>query len=1072
MISPLRRVVPFLFFSGACALVYQIAWFRELRLVFGGSTAASGAVLAAFMGGLGVGGIMLGRRADRSPNPFAFYANLELFIAVTAGLSPLLVVLARAVYLGIGGAATLGTVGATALRLVLTALVLGPSTIAMGGTMPAAARAVERWDDVGRSRVGLLYGVNTIGAVAGTLLANFLAIELFGTRMTLWLACLVNALVGVIARSVARRMAGDAAAEASADTNASETNVAEVPTWFPPAAAAIAGLSFMLMELVWYRMLAPLLGGTSYTFGLILAVALAGIGIGGALYSRVTQRATLVLFATTCALEALAIAIPYALGDRIATLALLLGPLAQISFLGAVSAWTLVTVVVVFPAAVVSGFQFPAIIGLYGRGARDVGSDVGKAYVANTAGAMVGSLAGGLGLLPLLSAPGCWRAVIIGLSAAALVSLAVDLRMRALHALPPSVTVGALAIAALATLGATGPTHFWRHSGIGAGRAINSSRMNQHDLQPFIRHWNWAIAWEADGVESAVALTRANGYAFIVNGKSDGHVHADRSTQVMSGLLATLLHEDPRRMLVVGLGTGSTAGWLGAIPSVERVDVVELEPAIVRVARDCAAVNQSVVTNPKVHITIGDAREALLTTRERYDVIFSEPSNPYRAGISSLFTSDFYRAVSGRLNDGGLFVQWMQTYDVQPFAVATAMMTLRSVFPAVSVWQTESGDILLIGEREARPLDMDRVRQRVSQEPVATALAATWGTTTAEGVLAHYVAAPALIDRVAEAGLGVVNTDDQNALEFAFARNLGRNNQIGHEVQRVAFLLGLGTPQIVGAYDRELVIEERLWNQATTNHPLDPLAPPSASVAATSDLIVRFMSSGHPQALARWRRLGRPPRTYMERLYVASTMADEGDDAFPGFVTAEVKPAIDRELLNGLWLVKKKRTDDAATVLGRAFTLARTEPWFPTDTMMRALNEAFAIGRESPELAKTLASSLSEPFAVSIFEALRVQVYLRLLRATGDFRHCVQGIDRWSPLPFERPIIDVRIACLEGAGDPRKAQAEEDLRELLMHTTAFGAAILPVPVKVPPAPGATPDTDQADAAVPPDAAAP
>lgn len=200
-------VAPLLFFSGLCALVYQVAWLRELKLVFGASTAANAAVLAVFMGGLGVGGLLLGKRADRLPRPLELYANLELGVALSAALTPLLVLGGRKLYLAIGGSSVLGLSGATIVRLLLTVVVLGVPTFLMGGTLPAAAKAVSSASDARRRDVGTLYAVNTLGAVTGAFAANFVLLEVFGTRMTLWLACLVNALVGMTARAVSRRSA-------------------------------------------------------------------------------------------------------------------------------------------------------------------------------------------------------------------------------------------------------------------------------------------------------------------------------------------------------------------------------------------------------------------------------------------------------------------------------------------------------------------------------------------------------------------------------------------------------------------------------------------------------------------------------------------------------------------------------------------------------------------------------------------------------------------------------------------------------------------------------------------------
>src|ERR1700682_4786725 len=273
MRSRIARTAPLLLGSGMCALIYQTVWLRELRLIFGSSTFASAAVLAIFMGGLGLGGALLGKRGDRSPSPLMFYGNLEIIAAASSALTPFLVDLARLSYGALGGTARLGMVGATLARLVLAALVLAVPTIAMGGTLPAAARAVETGDDVSPHSLAFLYSANTLGAVTGALLSTFLLIEVYGNRTTLWLACLVNAVVGLLARGFARDLPARAPAPGAPPV---------APAAFVLTAAAAVGFVFFLMELVWYRMLGPLLGGSTFSFGLLPAVALLGIGLGGA----------------------------------------------------------------------------------------------------------------------------------------------------------------------------------------------------------------------------------------------------------------------------------------------------------------------------------------------------------------------------------------------------------------------------------------------------------------------------------------------------------------------------------------------------------------------------------------------------------------------------------------------------------------------------------------------------------------------------------------------------------------------------------------------------------------------
>ncbi|MFT5433477.1 MAG: spermidine synthase, partial [Myxococcota bacterium] len=642
MLAP-SRVALLLTGSGFCALVYQIAWFRSLRLVFGASTSANAAVLAIFMGGLGLGGWLLGRRADRTENPLLMYGNLELGIALLAAMSPFLLDLVRAGYIASGGTLALGSVFGTAIRLFGAVLVLGGPVVLMGGTLPAATRACMASSDTNRGAMALLYGANTFGSVAGAFLGTFFLIEILGTRNTLLAAACLNALIALIARAMSRGQKVDVEV-----APAVRAPVAAQPEVRPPSiivmiAAAVVGFAFLLMELVWYRMLGPILGGSSYTFGMILICALLGIGIGGFIYSRRDGKkpVTVQLFALTCAAEALFFGVPLAIGDDLAMWALFLQHLDHLGFPGLVMGWLAINSLVVLPGAIVAGYQFPLLVALLGGGREGVGRELGLTYAWNTVGAIVGSLAGGFGLLPLLTAPGAWRMVIIvllllaGLSLLSIGRRAIDRR---------SILPAVLALLAIYCVMAPGPGAVWRHGGIGAGRAP-SKFDNRMAIKDWMHQQYNDIVWEVEGVESSVALNDATGYAFIINGKTDGNARHDAGTQVMLGLLGAILHPEPKSGFVIGLGTGSSAGWLGKVPSIERVDVVELEEAVLRVAKDCELVNEDVLNNDRVNVIIGDAREVLPTTDRSYDLIMSEPSNPYRAGIGSMFTQEFYQSV-------------------------------------------------------------------------------------------------------------------------------------------------------------------------------------------------------------------------------------------------------------------------------------------------------------------------------------------------------------------------------------------------------------------------------------------
>ena len=409
MLRQVILVAGLLFGSGMCALIYQMVWLREFRFVFGASTLASAAVLSVFLGGLGAGGFWFGRRVDRNPRPLALYAYLELLIAASAALTPLLVWIARELYVALGGVLLLGPVVATLVRLVLTACALAVPTFLMGGTLPAAARAVGGDEDAGRRRVAVLYGINTLGAVAGALLATFALLERLGADATLWVAGALNAVVGGGALWIARTYPAvfdkQVPVVRAADGEVQRSGYVRMLIF---ATAAVVGMAFLLMELVWYRMLAPLLGGTTYTFGLILAVALLGIGLGGTAYALWGRKQTPALagLALTCILEALCVAIPFALGDQLAVLAGGLREWGALGFGGLVLSWSVVVGIVVLPTAVVAGYQFPLLIALLGPGARQLGLDVGWTYAWNTLGCHSGCLARGLCLAAVAFRPG------------------------------------------------------------------------------------------------------------------------------------------------------------------------------------------------------------------------------------------------------------------------------------------------------------------------------------------------------------------------------------------------------------------------------------------------------------------------------------------------------------------------------------------------------------------------------------------------------------------------------------------------------------------------------------------
>ena len=1031
------RVAALLFASGFCALAYQIAWLRLLRSIFGASTAASAAVLAIFMGGLGIGGIVLGRLADRNRRPLGLYAGLETGVALTAGLTPLLIAAVRWLYLGLGGTQALGTVGGTAVRLVLAAAVLGVPTVLMGGTLPAAVRAVTGVADLGRRGLGLLYALNALGGVVGIAVTAFFALELLGIRRTIWIAALLNLLVAVTARAMARAAPPvppePAAVRRPTPEGGARRTGERGSVLLVLGAAGAVGFAFLLMELVWYRMLAPILGGTSYTFALVLAVALAGIGAGGLLYAigPADRRPTLFGFALTAAAEAVLLALPLALGDRVAFLALSLQSLGDAGFPGLVLGWTVVAGIVVFPAALVAGYQFPLLVGILGSGRRRVGREVGLAYGWNTGGAIAGSIAGGFGLLPLLSAPGTWRLTALLLAGLSLAAWGVDLRSRAGAQRPraaAAVTLPVLLVVLLCL--APGPTAFWRHSGIGTHRAP-SDFDGPNDLRSFVRSERWRPVWEAEGRESSVALVHGFGYTFLINGKVDGSALGDAPTQVMGGLVGTMLHPAPESALVIGLGTGSTAGWMAQVPGMKRVDVVELEPAIARVAEDCAPVNRRALERENLELIVGDGREYLLTTDRRYDVVFSEPSNPDRAGISSLFTREFYGATADRLEPGGLFLQWLQGYQVDAGVVATAYATLASVFPVVETWRTQRGDLLLVAALGPVGHDWERAARRAAAEPYRSALALAWGVEGADGFYSGFLAGPELARRIAASPRSPVNTDDHPVIEFGFVRNLGRRGLFEiDELAALARLHGEDRPSFPGGSPGwERVTDARSARGVFLGHPV-PLpagADPwlRSRAAARADYVGRQIET----VAARWEEQPEPPRHPADLLVVAAARAAIGAVEAPRSLQrlATRLPA-DALALEALHRARSGDPGGAEARLVALFELLRRRPWIRPEVFDQAMALAEELGRGSPERAGRLFDALGRPFAVAVGERGRLSVRLRLAELSGLDARCVEAFAGFEPhVPWEEEVLASRVRCYRRLGHPLLDRARSEL---------------------------------------------
>jgi spermidine synthase len=761
--------------SGATGLVYELVWTRDLYLFFGSTIHSITTVVAAYMGGLGLGAYLLGRLADRRANPARLYGVLEIGIGVFGLVSAWVLEGVGSAYLAVARVLSPGVWPATGMKFLFAFTVLLVPTFLMGGTLPVLTRAFAGARLEGyRRQLALFYGLNTLGGVLGCALAGFVLIERVGLRGTLLGVGVLNLALGAAALLLARRPVQEAALPADAETPPAPAEPADERTrrlaiWL----IGVTAFASLLYEIGWTRVLVLVLGSSTYAFTTILAAFLAGIGLGSllAVGPRRPARDLLLGAALVQALIAVfaSLLFPFFGGLPVFVVATM-----QVGFLSAVdllALHALAAAAVVLPAAVGMGVSFPLLAELAAGGGGDTGGEAGRAYFANTVGSIVGSVLTGFVLIHLL---GSERTLSLGVlvNVGAAVWLVWWLvRGPDRRSAPQAVERIALLLAALALVIAFA-TPSWSHRTLDRGPTIyGREKMNRGELDSYLRGVGSEQLSFEEGWNAAVSVWRNGAATWLkTNGKADASSLADMNTQVLVGLLPALAHPHPRRAFVVGFGSGVSVRALADAPGVERVDVAEIEGAVLRASRFFSDVNRGVLDEPKVHVIEDDARSALQLAREPYDVIASEPSNPWIAGIASLFTADYFRIAASRLRPDGILAQWLQTYKVPVGLVAVVVRNVRAVFPHVQIWYANPSDLIILASREPIRLDRRRVAAAFDTPGPTSVAMREWLQMDRSGqFLGRFLLGERGSAELAR-GAAFVHSDDRPALEFVAAR--------------------------------------------------------------------------------------------------------------------------------------------------------------------------------------------------------------------------------------------------------------------------------------------------------------
>ena len=711
LVAPLLLLL--FFGSGCAALIYEIVWFQLLEFVIGSTAISLAVLLGTFMGGMCLGSLALPRLVSPRHHPLRVCALLELGIgamgaAVLVGM-PYVVRL----FGSDGGPGAAGVL----VRGAICALCLLPPTVLMGATLPAISRWLKTTPR-GLSWLGFFYGGNTVGAVFGCLLAGFYLLRVHDMATATRVAAAINLSAALLGFALAARAPFSAASQEAKREPASGAKAVHF-------AIALSGMSALGAEVVWTRLLSLVLGPTVYTFSIILAVFLLGLAIGGStggLLSRGFARPR-ALFASCQMLLAIAIAWTAHAAVKSLPHSPVYGSSPWHRFLPDLVHCLLA----ILPAAIIWGASFPLAVAAAARPGRDPGRLVGGVYAANTLGAIAGAIAFSLLIIPWAGTQWAERGL-IGVAAAAAMLLLPPLRRVWLAG-----WIGAAALGACALIATVPRT---------PGMLVAYGRTAIQD------GGSTRILYMGEGMNASVAVSEMtdNVRQFHVSGKVEASTTPqDMRLQRMLSQLPAMLHPRPRSVLIVGCGAGVTAGGFVVQPGIERIVICEIEPLVPRVvAKYFSIQNHGVVADPRVEIVFDDARHYILTTKEKFDIITSDPIHPWVKGSASLYTQEYFEMCRNRLNLGGMVTQWVPLYESDEATVRSEIATFFRVFPGGTIWANDDEgcgyDTVLLGQGGPAHIDMDGVKDRWSSPAYKAAAAslAEVGFSVPEDLLATY----------------------------------------------------------------------------------------------------------------------------------------------------------------------------------------------------------------------------------------------------------------------------------------------------------------------------------------------
>ncbi len=797
----------FIFFlSGAAALIYEVLWVRYLSLIFGGSHLAVTTVLAVFMGGLALGSFMIGRKIANAGKLLRLYGFLELGVALSALLFMGLVRFYPLIYVPLAQINETSPLYLSVVRVLLGVIALILPTTLMGGTLPVLSAFVShRFKGLG-SRLSFLYGFNTIGAVMGAAVTGFYFLVNYSVSTTLLIAISINIAAGFLAIALQKKAPpvpdGTSLPETpttgsgSADGGAAEKAVGTFPYRLVLWGIGVSGFCALGYEVLWTRVLSIVIGATTYGFTILLMAFLAGIGLGSGAFGilarlresppesgKYDSGKAIVLFGLVQVIIGVsALLVSLHIRDLPEYSALIRDMFHSATFrIHPFKTTQLVNFVLTFSFMFVPAFfmgvAFPLAGKIHGHAGRAVGNAVGEVLSSNTVGAILGSAVSGFVLIYLIGIQRSLQIIVLINIGFGLLVMASVRGSRILNWLVCCAAACSILVPVLRPA-------FWQiwdpriYAFYQAGNPLMFSTPEK--TREVLA--NNRVRYYAEGTNSIISSVQSgDALFFITNGRVEAsNDYKDRQCQYTLGHLPMLLNRNPRKVFVLGTGSGMTLGAVSVHPEVEQITLAEIEPKVLGVARTFGVYNHYVLNrpNPKLKVVFNDGRNFLMTTREKFDVITADPVHPWFSGAGYLYTTEYFRAAAEHLNPGGIICQWLPLYELTEENLQSVVGTFRQNFKYTMIWLTYY-DAELVGSNSPIIIDEQELDRRIRAPEVMRDLE-TVNMGSAEDFLSYFLMGSRGTRDYGEGG--TINTDDNLYLELSAPHSLGKTRVLASNV--------------------------------------------------------------------------------------------------------------------------------------------------------------------------------------------------------------------------------------------------------------------------------------------------